>query len=380
MRTTIPPHEISLIGKSVIRHATDSLSMICDDVYVEYARHAQESDGELVSRVLHRLPVSLCAETTYLVAHSAFWPVIRYRLLADIRQAMDSGARAVITGADISKQVPLEEPPVALRLAELQKVLASPNRKIQSLVELANYVASCMSCQPVLVGRSYIAGELFRQLSLDEAEALLRTKGQAGVTAKEKPPRKPNKVLVIGASGGIGQACVDLLESRQMDYVAPSREQLDLCEEATFDQLQLVDAVIHSGGAYACSPEEIMAVNFHSCYRLLRAAEALRWRGCIVFLSSTAATFGRPSTPIYSASKAALNSLIESEAESLHEKGVLINAVAPAKVATRLQVRLNPGSPLREMITPEYVAKLVLRTLAEDVYGKIVYLRKGEDC
>jgi NAD(P)-dependent dehydrogenase (short-subunit alcohol dehydrogenase family) len=141
----------------------------------------------------------------------------------------------------------------------------------------------------------------------------------------------------------------------------------------------MVDAVIHSAGAYATSAEEIMAVNFHSCVRLLRAAGESGWSGSIVFLSSTAATYGRKGAAVYSASKAALNSLVEAESENLGRKGIRVNAVAPAKVATALQESLNPGTPVDAMIAPRYVAERVVQTLFSPSYGNILYLRKGED-
>jgi NAD(P)-dependent dehydrogenase (short-subunit alcohol dehydrogenase family) len=98
-----------------------------------------------------------------------------------------------------------------------------------------------------------------------------------------------------------------------------------------------------------------------------------------VFLSSTAATYGRRGAPIYGASKAALNSLIEAEAERLAAQGILVSAVAPAKVATKLQECLNPGTPRTQMIDPAYIAKVVLDTLATFAYGDIRFIRKGED-
>jgi NAD(P)-dependent dehydrogenase (short-subunit alcohol dehydrogenase family) len=122
-----------------------------------------------------------------------------------------------------------------------------------------------------------------------------------------------------------------------------------------------------------------MAVNFDSCVKLVKLAEAQNWKGNIVFLSSASATFGRKGIPIYSASKSALNAYIESRAEELAEKGIYINAIAPAKVDTPLQASINPNASKDEMMSPDYVADYVCRYIDTDVYGHIIYLKNYLD-
>ena len=120
-----------------------------------------------------------------------------------------------------------------------------------------------------------------------------------------------------------------------------------------------------------------MEVNFNSCVRLVELAEKQSWKGNMVFLSSASATYGRKGIPIYSASKSALNSYIESRHEELAEKGIYLNAIAPSKVDTKLQTAINPNTPRDSMLTPDYVADFVLRYTDTKVSGHIIYLKVG---
>jgi len=125
---------------------------------------------------------------------------------------------------------------------------------------------------------------------------------------------------------------------------------------------------VYSAGAYK-EFDDIMEANFEEPLRLMRYA-----KGNLVLLSSTAGTYGRKQV-MYSASKAALNSLIESLHESLAKGGLYVNAIAPAKVKGRLQEYFDPKADQTDYLTPEEVAEWVVRYLDTDVHGHIIYLR-----
>ncbi|WP_422277268.1 SDR family NAD(P)-dependent oxidoreductase [Bradyrhizobium sp.] len=86
-----------------------------------------------------------------------------------------------------------------------------------------------------------------------------------------------------------------------------------------------------------------------------------------------------PGLSLYSASKAAVISLMRSAAMEAAPRGVRINAIAPGRVVTDMMLRSGVGDmsavaaglPLRRMGTPEEVAKAVV-WLASDAASYVV--------
>ncbi len=239
-------------------------------------------------------------------------------------------------------------------------------------------VSSWLGEPPTLVQQDIFNGRIETCEDMAAAEGVLKF-GQKEI-AEDPPDLHGLHVLVLGGSGGIGNACMDALEKLGATYNAPTRQQLDLSREQGFSELTTCNAVIHTAGEYNASPEDIMRVNFFSCFNILSQAESRRWEGNIVLISSTASAWGRQGIPIYSASKAALNALVESDAARLASKGILVNIVAPGKVNTRLQKTINPSARTETMLSPEYVARIVCRYLHTNQFGKLIFLRKGFDC
>ena len=59
------------------------------------------------------------------------------------------------------------------------------------------------------------------------------------------------KIFLTGGSGGIGQAIKQLLESQQHIVTVPTRQEFDLCDFETVNNLDLspYDVVINCAGA-----------------------------------------------------------------------------------------------------------------------------------
>jgi short-subunit dehydrogenase len=86
-----------------------------------------------------------------------------------------------------------------------------------------------------------------------------------------------------------------------------------------------------------------------------------RSAGQIALVSSLAAYFGLPVTPIYCASKAALKTYGEALRGWLAPQGIAVNVVMPGFVRTAMSDRFAAGKPL--MLSPEQAAILVRRGL-----------------
>jgi NAD(P)-dependent dehydrogenase (short-subunit alcohol dehydrogenase family) len=111
-------------------------------------------------------------------------------------------------------------------------------------------------------------------------------------------------------------------------------------------------------------------------FTVVRSLPLLRQGASVVVTSSVAEAKGRPGDPIYSASKAAIRSLVRTLAldEEFLSRGVRVNAVTPGCIATPLTAQSDPA--MRAAID-EYVAGTVPMGRwgeAEDVARAVVFL------
>ena len=80
----------------------------------------------------------------------------------------------------------------------------------------------------------------------------------------------------------------------------------------------------------------------------------------------------------YSAAKAALNSVVESQGETLHKSDIYVNALIPEKINTPLIAKLHKReiNP-RELLDAHEVIDAVMYYSTTDEYGKLIHIRKG---
>lgn len=192
--------------------------------------------------------------------------------------------------------------------------------------------------------------------------------------------------LVTGGSRGIGAAVVLELSRAGFEVVAPSREQLDLSDVGQVEDFARRNAALNPRvlvlNAGENNPTDIevlstehwsrtMDVNLNSAFVLIREFAprmVQQGGGWITALSSCYSIRSRRGRAPYSASKAALNSLVRSAAVEYAEGQVLVNAVAPGFVMTDLTRQNNDADgirqleakvPLGRLAEPAEVAKLV---------------------
>ena len=127
--------------------------------------------------------------------------------------------------------------------------------------------------------------------------------------------------------------------------------------------------------------DRIMNINFKgSFFTLSRFIPLMKTGSVVTILSSINATTGQSNCSVYSASKGALNSLVNVASTELSVKGIRINAVCPGPIATNLiapagldqktvehfaSATLNK-IPLKRFGKPEEVAKLVAFLSSDD--------------
>ena len=150
-------------------------------------------------------------------------------------------------------------------------------------------------------------------------------------------------VGAIAASGGTAFAiAADFNE-------APAAEQLFVAFDASLRQRgdkPKVDILVNNAGIGGRQPiekvapddfERMIAINLRAPFFVMQQAlPRLVDGGRIVNISSTAARISYAETPLYAATKAALESLTLSTAKRLGPRGITVNAVAPGATRTDL--------------------------------------------
>jgi NAD(P)-dependent dehydrogenase (short-subunit alcohol dehydrogenase family) len=183
------------------------------------------------------------------------------------------------------------------------------------------------------------------------------------------------RVLVIGGSGGIGRACVDLLRSQGHAATAVDRDEVDVTRAGGAERAILsavstlggLDGLVHaigmSGRSFGdgpitqCSDEgwhAVLRVNLEAAFRVLRAGlPQLADGGSAVLIGSVLRQSTDPDflTAAYAASKGGLLSLCRVAAREVAARRVRVNVVAPGLVDTPMAARaLGEGSAVRARV------------------------------
>lgn len=197
------------------------------------------------------------------------------------------------------------------------------------------------------------------------------------------------KVLLIGASGGVGSVIREELLKKDVVVFSPSHQELDLYDLSVDRLIEVCpfepDVIINAAAAYnndsvplLDSFDVIFNVNLKANLILIEYAKALNKEVHIVLMSSSSSTRGREGLTNYSSAKAALNSIVESQGALLHEQGIYLNALIPEKIDTPLIMKLhNIKINSRELLDAKLVARAVIKCSCSTNYGKLIHIRKG---
>ena len=228
--------------------------------------------------------------------------------------------------------------------------------------------------------------------------------------------------LVFGGSRGIGAACVQSLVDAGFDvactYVSNTPASLppgaqpfrvDVCDaqqvSSAFDQASSafgrpVDVVLANAGINvppapvgqfpADRFRQLMEVNLFGAFNVLaESARRVADGGSIIALTTSMVRVAVPGGGPYTASKAAVESLVRSMSRELAPRGIRVNAVAPGPVDTDLfhagktdEARQKSAalSPFNRIGRPEEVAEVVVFLASERaswVHGQVVQPNGG---
>jgi len=176
------------------------------------------------------------------------------------------------------------------------------------------------------------------------------------------------RILVTGATRGLGRALVTELSRRDHQVVATGRRLEDLADLPATQRLVLdltdpesideamaaagsLDVVINNAAMTVSGPveavpaslvEQVLATNVVGPLRVMQAAlPAMRERGAgrILNISSPAGRFAPPLEGVYSASKAALEMLSEAIRFEAGHFGVQVTIIQPGTIGTEMADR-----------------------------------------
>lgn len=195
--------------------------------------------------------------------------------------------------------------------------------------------------------------------------------------------------LVTGGASGLGAASAVRLRAEgltvtTLDVSGAADVTADVTDEAALREIAArigpVDVLVNSAGIVGANKpllettaeewRRVLDINVLGTVNTMRVfvpGMCERGWGRVVNLASMAGKDGNPDLSIYSASKAAVIGLTKSAGKELATTGVLVNAIAPAVIATPMNDGTAPDVlaymtsliPMKRVGRPEEVAELV---------------------
>jgi len=393
-KSYIPKCFMSLNGKSVIQYTVDEFkkSNLFSQIIVVLPDYAYSDKDvtiirggatrtESIANALKACP----KDTKYVVFHDAARPFIKASDLPQFITALKT-CDAAVTSEEITdalyhanrENFKLIQTPEAFNFKYLIK-------KFNSTANYTSIYQHVFPCRLKFVDLGHQNLKITYPKDIYLAEQLMKYQE---VINRESNVRNKD-ILILGGTGGIGQALYHFLLKRGAKVVSWGSKQKDLSKEGfeDYNPRHKFDCVIYSAGAYATDADglmqnydKIMNVNLRAFISLVENSHRiLKSGGSIIALGSTAAAKGRSGIAVYSASKAALNAFVEAITDMLAKKDIRINVICPAKVATPLQTAINPNANQKDMIQPDVLAKIIAGYIDIESTGNVVYVRVGQE-
>lgn len=202
-------------------------------------------------------------------------------------------------------------------------------------------------------------------------------------------------VLITGATGGLGAGIAKAFLEAGAWVIGSSRKIADSdfdhprfigipadltnADEArkladgVMERFQKIDALVHVTGGFAggrpvhetddATWDGMMNLNLRAAFHTLRAViphMRKEGRGRVVAIGSRAALEPQAGIAAYSASKAALVSLVRTVAIENRDAGITANVILPGTIDTEANRKLDPGGDHSRWVSPARLADLAV--------------------
>lgn len=171
--------------------------------------------------------------------------------------------------------------------------------------------------------------------------------------------------LVTGSTGGIGKPLVSSLKE-DVNVISPTRKELDLSSNSSIDDyissLDIpIDIIVNCAGIHKAGNcedlttydfQNILQINLIAPFKIISGlVKEMKERkyGRILNISSIWSTVSKEKRSIYSASKSGLDGLTRSLSLEFAPHNILVNAIAPGYVNTKMIKMYNSEKELDEI-------------------------------
>lgn len=204
------------------------------------------------------------------------------------------------------------------------------------------------------------------------------------------------KSLVIGATGGIGNAIVSGLEEHGARVLGVGSMDFDLLDFDLYDQFfntvrnrfGWVDILINSSGFLergmlmnmnSDTINKMIDINLKVPIEITRIAirTILKKPSSIFHIGSSSWSLGRKEYAAYSSAKAGLVNFVQAMAEELLPLGISINCINPPRTNTEMRRRNFPGEDPSTLLDPKIVAREILKYCSSPGTGYVIDLKVG---